>query len=298
MTRRVLVTGASGLIGRQVLAPLAAAGFEVIAVARHGTVPGAVATLNGDLLSARDRVAMLRDARAGSLMHLAWHDAPNGRWADPANLDWAAATISLVREFAETGGKRVVAAGSCAEYDWSYEMMGETTPLRPVTLYGQAKAATGTLLTGAADALGLSLAWARIFFCYGPGEPRGRLLGDLIHGIKAGEVVPCSDGKQERDYLHTADIGRALAMVLASDHHGPINIASGEALRVGDLIRRAAELAGAPDLVDLGARPRPDLDPSRLVGDVARLNGLGFQPEWDLTRGLKDCLRAALVEPV
>lgn len=291
MTSRVLLTGATGLIGRQMATPLKAAGHHVIALSRGGAVDDADEVITADLLDDSDRRAALRAARASHLVHLAWHDAAAGRMQAPENLDWAAATIELVREFAGLGGKHVVAAGSCAEYDWSYETLAETTPLKPGSLYGQAKAQTGLLLAGAAGALDLRLVWARIFFCYGPGEPRGRLLGDLIHGLNAGLPVDCTDGRQERDYLHTADIAAALVALLGSDLSGAVNVGSGQALEVRELILTLAELAGRADLIRLGALPRPEMDPSRLVADIGRLASAGFAPAFDLKRGLRDCLR-------
>lgn len=291
MTVRVLVTGATGLIGCQIMAPLKRDGNTVVSISRRGDVPGADEIYQADLLDDADRRAALHEARASHLIHLAWHDAPQGRMHAPENLDWTEATIALVREFAELGGKRMVAAGSCAEYDWSYERLSEQTPLRPGSIYGQAKAQTWQRLDEVADVLDIELTWARIFFCYGPGEPRGRLLGDLIHGLTEGVPVDCSDGRQERDYLHTADVAEALVRVLASDLTGPVNIGSGKAVEVRQLIMTLAELAGHPELIRLGARPRPETDPPRLVADVERLASTGFLPIYDLKRGLHDCLR-------
>ena len=296
MSGRVLITGGTGLIGRRTIRFVKQAGFEVVALTRSGHVDGADITIACNLLNAEDRRRAIREARASHLLHLAWHDAPQGRWTAPENLDWAVATISLVRQFSEYGGKHVVAAGSCAEYDWSYQDLGEETPLKPSTLYGTTKATTGLMLTGAADTLNLRLAWARIFFCYGPGEPRGRLLGDLIQGLSAGEHVPCTDGLQERDFLHTDDIARAMVTLLSANVKGPINVASGQATRVREMIELTADLMGRRDLIDLGARPRPSDDPPRLVARIDRLEKLGFKPSFDLRSGLLDCLSAAGVE--
>ncbi len=199
--------------------------------------------------------------------------------------------MSLVRDFAATGGKRVVAAGSCAEYDWSYEVLREDTPLNASSPYGRAKARTGQLLCETMPEQGLSLAWARIFFCYGPGEPRGRLVGDLVRAVTNGEPVDCTDGLQVRDYMHTADVANALVTVLMSDLIGPVNIASGKGTAVGDIIDQLGQLSGQAELFRIGARARPADDPPRLVGDASKLKSLGFLPEFDLARGLRDCLK-------
>ncbi len=280
---RVLLTGATGLIGRHVAAPLRARGYEVVALSRRE------GTLSGDLLA--DPAGIVRAARADHLIHLAWHDGPD-RWRAPANLDWVGASVALMRAFAEAGGKRAVMVGSCAEYDWTGQgRLDEAAPLRPATLYGAAKAATGIAALAGARELGLSLAWARVFFCYGPGEPEGRLFGDIIKGLAAGQEVACTDGVQRRDFLHTADIGEALGALLDSGVDGAVNIGSGAAIAVRDLISTLARAMGREDLIRLGARTRPENDPPLIEANATRLmREVGFRPRYGLAAGVKAVL--------
>lgn len=262
---------------------VAEAGHEVTALCRAGRAEGAKHAIACNLLVPDQVSGAIREAQATHLVHLAWHDGPKDRWTSPANLDWMAATLHLVREFARAGGTRAIFAGSCAEYDWSESELAETTQLRPRTLYGAAKAGTGLALGNAGSALNLSLAWARIFFVYGPGEPPGRLLGDLIGSLKAGRPVACTDGLQERDFLHVDDLARALVQLLASDATGAVNVASGTAIAVRDLIAEVAKQLNRPDLIRLGTVPRGADDPARLAADVTRLRQeVGFAPRHDL----------------
>ncbi len=280
---RVLLTGATGLTGRAAVCALDAAGHEVIALSRGAQVEGASRTLPCDLLNLEAVTGAIHEAHATHLLHLAWHDGPKDRWVSPANLEWMTATLHLAREFAAAGGERALCAGSCAEYDWSVPELTETSPLHPRTLYGAAKAGTGMALCAAQETLGLSLAWARIFFVTGPGEPPGRLLGDLIDNLKAGKPVDCTDGLQERDFLHVDDLARALTLLLESDVTGPVNIASGTAIAVRDLIGEVATQLNRPDLIRLGAVPRHPDDPARLAADITRLRQeAGFAPRHDL----------------
>lgn len=292
MVKTVLLTGATGLIGRQTIAPLQELGFTVLAGSRSGQDIEGVAGIAIDILDPEQPKSVFSSRLITHLVHLAWHDHPQDRWTSPANLDWAAASLRLVRAFSQAGGRRAVAAGSCAEYEWGDQPLSEASPLKQNSLYGAAKATTGMALMAASPSLNLSLAWARIFFCYGPGEPKGRLLGDLIKGISAGETVDCTDGEQARDFMHTRDVGRALAAILNSDVTGAINVGSGIATPVKNLIGEVSSQMGHIERVNLGAKPRPKNDPMRVLADVSRLREeIDFKPIFDIRSGVADILK-------
>lgn len=284
MTGTVLLTGATGLIGRHCAAPLRAAGFEVLSASRTGQDGIALDLLDGDAVA-----EAMATHRPSHLIHLAWHDGPN-RYHDPANLDWAKATLDLARAFRDAGGQRAVFVGSCAEYDWSAgPVFVEDANLAPASLYGAAKVAAARAIANLDGAP--AHAWARVFFCFGPGEPRGRLLGDLIAGLRAGQPVDCTDGQQARDFLHVADIAEALVAILQSDMTGPVNIGAGQATPVKALIGEVAAQMNRPDLIRLGARPRPKDDPAEITADVTRLHKTtGWTPRLDLAAGIAEVL--------
>ncbi len=288
--RRVLVTGAKGFIGRETLAYLRADGYEIHALGRgEAVVEEGVALHRCDLI--RDDPAPLVAAIAPShLLHLAWHTEPGRFWDAPENLDWVAASLRLVRAFAAAGGRRAVVAGSCAEYDWTVPLLDErTTPLAPATLYGEAKAGLFRILDQAAPVLGLSFAWGRIFFPYGPFEKSGRLLGDLFDGIARDEQVALSAGTQERDFMHVEDVAAAFVRLLGSPVEGPVNIAGGETLAVRDLATRAARIAGGEHLAMFGMRPMQPGEPPVMAAAISRLaEEVGFTPKYTADSGLRD----------
>ena len=289
--KRIVVTGASGFIGSATIAPLLKRGFEVHALGRGGAVPGATAHAC-DLL-ADDPVPMLRAIRPTYLLHLAWYAEPGKFWASPANLDWVAASLRLVRAFAEAGGARLVGAGTCAEYDWSGDgvLDERTTPLAPATLYGAAKAALFGLLAAAAPVLGLSFAWGRVFFPYGAREQPGRLLSSILDGIAAGAPVPMSEGTQRRDFLHVDDVGAAFAALADSAVEGAVNIGSGEVVSVRAFAQAAAEAAGGAHLLRPGTRPMQAGEPLLLVARTDRLrHEVAFSHRHDLASGLADAV--------
>lgn len=286
---RVLVTGASGFIGRHSLPLLRERGHEVHAAARTPPVMDGITPHVCDLLDLGNAQALIERVRPTHLLHLAWYAVPGKFWTAPENDAWLDASRHLTRVFAACGGQRLVAAGTCAEYDWSHALLSDATPLAPATRYGAAKNALRAFLAETGPALGLGWAWGRVFFLYGPHEAPGRLVSDVATNLLAGRRVATSAGLQERDFMHVADVARAFVAVLESRLSGPLNVASGTVVPVRRVIEQIGALTGRPELIDFGARPSPAGDPPRLAADVRALTtDVGFAPRFDLESGLRD----------
>jgi nucleoside-diphosphate-sugar epimerase len=290
-SRRVLVTGASGFIGRHAVPILLARGFEVHTVGRRNIFHGidAVRHHGADLLADTEMRYLMEAIRPTHLLHLAWNVTHGQFWTAVDNLDWVAASLRLSRLFAQVGGQRAVYAGTCAEYDWNHALLDETqTPLVPATLYGTAKRALGSMLESAANQTHVSTAWGRIFFLYGPNETPKRLIAHVITALLQGQPALCSPCTQERDLMHVEDVAGAFVSVLESAWEGPVNIASGTCRPLRDAVRLIGEITGRPDLIQLGARPMPASEPNRLAAATDVLNNrIGFQPRYKLQDGLE-----------
>jgi nucleoside-diphosphate-sugar epimerase len=293
---RVLVTGASGFVGRPATDALVRAGYEVHAVARsrqRDRAPDARWHV-ADLLDPAATTALVDDVRAEALLHLAWIATPPIYWTSPENRTWVDASLHLVRAFHGAGGNRVVVAGTGAEYEWS-PPGGElicheaSTPLQPATLYGASKLELSRRLSDVAEETGLSAAWGRLFWMYGPGEHPDRLVPGVASALLAGREALCSAGEQARDFLHVADAGAALARLVAAPVSGTVNIGSGRAVRVKDVVEILGRLCQASHLLRLGARPGPEGEPASIAADVTRLRvEVGFEPTFSLEDGLRD----------
>lgn len=289
----VLLTGATGFVGRRVVAPLLAAGHDVHALTTRPEPADdrAVTWHRADLLADTDVVC---EVAPDVLIHLAWYVEHGRFWTAPENVRWVEASLALLRAFAAAGGSRAVLAGTCAEYDWTAldeRCHEERTPLRPATLYGAAKHALHTLAARYAEQAGFELAWGRIFFVYGPGEPERRLVPSVGRALLAGEAVPTTRGEQVRDFMHVQDVAAAFAALAHSSVTGAVNIASGEPVTVRRMVDTIAAAAGRPDLVRPGALPGREGDPPLLVADVSRLrHDVGFAPRIALVEGVKETL--------
>lgn len=292
--KRVLLTGASGFIGRACIAPLVARGFDVHAISRT-SAPGRDARAtwrHADLLVPGEPARIVEAVRPTHVLHLAWCPAlPGQYWTAPENVDWVAASVALARAFEPSGGERFVGAGSCAEYAPSAADCDErTTPVAPATLYGTCKDAVHRVVSSFARGR-FSFAWGRSFFLYGPHEDPARLVPSVIRALLDGREALCTAGTQVRDFTHVDDMAGAFAALVDSRVEGAVNIASGHPARVANVVTSIARQLDAEHLVHLGARPIPAGEPPSITASVARLRDeVGWPGGRDLDRGLADTI--------
>ncbi len=289
--KRVLVTGARGFIGRHCLRSLLSSGYEVHAVSSKAPEKDRlnVQWHQADLLIPKQVSELVLRVEPSHLLHFAWYTVPGQYWTSPENCRWVEASLTLLRAFALAGGQRIVMAGTCAEYDWKYGYCSEViTPLLPKSLYGVCKNSLQALVDAFTRQLGLSAAWGRIFFLYGPYEHPGRIVPSVICSALRDEPICTSHGNQVRDFLYVQDVADAFVALLNSNVSGSVNIASGRPVVLRDIVYQVAKQLGRQDLIELGAVPTSANDPTLLVADVKRLfEEVDWQPQYNLDDGLE-----------
>ena len=290
---KVLLTGASGFLGRYVLDSLRRKNIETVRLGRQCAPDSSFAHfIEADLLTAPDFAALMTQAKATHLLHLAWYAEPGKFWTSPLNLRWVDATVRLVEAFCDAGGQRVVIAGSCAEYDESQNVCREdSTPLNPATLYGTAKDATRRLVSAICAQHHVPCVWGRVFLPFGAGENRTRLIPSLIDVFRGQRPPFGINASAARDFLHASDIAEAFAVLLQRGASGSYNICSAQPTALQDLARELACLLDADPQTVLGLATERPGEPPLLVGENLKIKSLGWTPALSLTQGLEKYLR-------
>lgn len=276
---KVLLTGASGFIGRHVLNQLLDSEVDVVVAGRSRPVGFKGDFIEVDLLQTEDHDGIVQHAGASHLIHLAWYAEHRQYWTSPLNLRWVDASVRLVEAFCAAGGQKVIAAGTCAEYDWTVGFCREDiTPLIPATLYGTAKDATRRLLNAVCKSHQTQFVWARIFLPYGLGEDSRRLIPSLIDVFQGNRPPFGVNATAYRDFLHVKDVANGFIRLLLSNGQGSYNIASGQPTQIAEVVRSIAHgLQGDPHVVLDLSTERPS-EPEILFGDSQKLRALGWQP--------------------
>lgn len=289
---KVLLTGANGFIGRYVLATLQRKGIEVVTLGRTPSKDfPQVEHISADLLASSNFLSLLENVEATHLLHLAWYTEHGEFWDSKLNFLWVDATRRLVEDFCLAKGQRVVIAGTCAEYDWSYGYCKEdNTPLTPSTLYGTAKDVTRRLVMAICNQYQVSFAWGRVFLTYGVGENRKRLIPSLIDVFQHEKEPFSVNTGIYRDFLHVSDVAEGFVTLLCADVSGTYNISSGQPLQLKNLIVELANSLNTDSVLILSHAVERKNEPLLVVGENTKLKSLGWKQRLTIDQGLKEYL--------
>ena len=269
----VLVTGATGFVGRSVLRALGEYGAPVRLVVRDGqqaqldtpsTIEQILTTLNLFAESPDWWASVCKGV--DTVVHVAWYAEPGKYLNSSQNLDCLTGTLNLAKGAVLAGVRRFIGIGTCFEYDLTAGMLSVDTPLRPITPYAGAKAAAFMTLSQWLPTHGIEFAWCRLFYLHGEGEDSRRLAPYLRARLSAGEPAELTSGTQIRDFLDIRNAGRMIAEIAMSSEQGPINICSGIPITVRQFAEQIADEYGRRDLLKFGVRPDNFVDPPCVVG--------------------------------
>jgi dTDP-6-deoxy-L-talose 4-dehydrogenase (NAD+) len=291
---KLWVTGASGFIGRHLVAQAALAGHAVWAIARRdGPRQGddGVRSLTMDLGNPVEVTEAVRNAAPDAVVHLAWYAQPSDYLVSVENVESLKTTLTFARAVLAGGCKRMVGVGSCVEYANLPRPRGEDDPIAPQSLYARCKHAAHLVMDELFLRQDARLAWARLFHMHGPGEHVARLIPAVAEALRAGRPFALSPGEQVRDHLDVRDVASALLHLAEGDATGPVNVCSGKPVTLRTVLEIVGRELGKVELLQFGARPYSATEIMFLAGDPARLFATGFCPRHaDLAQSLRETI--------
>lgn len=286
--KKVLLTGATGFIGRHVLSELIERGYTVYAISKSTSLPdiNGLIQIKLDLFDKEAVDNFLKENKFENIIHLAWYLGP--KYQNSAlNLDWLSASINLLKSFKENSGKKALFAGTMSEYDYSYGYLQEnSTPLANSSLYGKSKAALFEIASTYAAQNEIDFKWARIFNVYGPFEGKSRLMPAVICSILNNEDVKVSECTKIQDYLHVFDIANGVVDLFESNVQSAVNISSGTPVKLRVIVEKISEIMNFKGKILFGAIPT-NFDEPFVVGSNEKLTKeVGWKQKISLEEGL------------
>jgi dTDP-6-deoxy-L-talose 4-dehydrogenase (NAD+) len=273
MKRKILLTGASGFVGRQIARRLVEAGHRPRLVLR----PGSFARVGLDRASAdiietpdlfSEDVDWWRGAidAADTVIHAAWYVEPGKYLDSPENIRCVEGSLRLAEAAVRSGVPQFIGIGTCFEYRLPNDQITAEAELGPVTIYAAAKLALFHMLEKRFAGTPTTLTWARLFYLFGEGEHPARLFPTLHRKLSAGEEVELSSGDKLRDFLDVAEAGAMIAGLAETGQAGVVNVCSGKAVTIREIAEQIADLYGRRDLLTFGTATVHPRDPMAVVG--------------------------------
>lgn len=290
----ILVTGSNGFVGRHVVAALRNSGRVVGLGSGSVNFPGQAHEYHQMTLPHPDLERLLARLKPATVVHCAG-SASVGLSMNHPGVDFQAGPPVIFQLFDGLRKAKLAAPliflSSAAIYGNPVRLpVAETDPLAPVSPYGYHKLLCETIAEEFGRIFGLPSILLRVFSCYGPGL-RKQLLWDIAEKIAGGRLALSGTGRETRDFIHVADVGRLIAMLVerpCPNATGPmvLNVASGLQTSVAEIAGLMTTSFGLPKLLpEFDGRTRPG-DPLYWQADVTGIAKLDFVPSVNLETGV------------
>ncbi len=297
MDERYLITGAAGFVGANVARLLHARGEDVHVLVRAESDPWRIADLGiqrhtAGLDSMETIGRVLRDVQPTCLIHFAAYGGYLGRQVDERLMfeTNVLGTWRLLQAAEAIPYRAFLNIGSSSEYGRKTAPMSEADLPEPVNVYGVSKASQTLLCQAYARMTGRPVCTVRLFSVYGPYEPWGRLVPNVVLAcLEQRPVKLAGGGRQARDFISVTDVAEGLARIAGSPGLSGqiINLGTGRQTTVANLAELAKSLAGSASAIEYDALPEKGIENPVWVADLTALERrLGWRPEIPLEDGL------------
>jgi UDP-glucose 4-epimerase len=289
----ILLTGASGFLGRRVAELMVAEGRDVVSLGRSAPEPSAASVARFMTADLTDRDAVHRAAATvgdvESVIHLAALVPKTSGDDEPASA-FACNVMGTVHLFEAFGraGQANVFASTAEVYGLpdSHAPLHEDAGVQPRSWYGASKAAAELYCSALERRGAMRMATLRFTVLYGAGDTISRAVPNFVRSAVRGEPIRIFGGEELRDYLHVDDAARAVHLAWKRRITGTFNVGSGDGIAVRDAASAILHMAGGESTVEVLPREKPSAD---IVLNVTRFrDATGFAPSHVFPDGLEE----------
>lgn len=260
--KKLVISGATSFIGRAIIQ--AGSEFDITAVVRRNSDKTDVLRKMTNVKVVElnmDEYASLGDlvGTADCYIHLAWNGTRGlDRMDEAMQQSNYIYSMQAIESMLATGCKRIITAGSQAEYGNVEGLITEETQCIPNTSYGKYKLRMYESTAKLCLEKGVSYKEPRIFSLYGPGDYKNTLIMTLIAKLSQNESCDMTEAIQKWDYLYLDDAASAfIALSTADCPDGVYNLASGDVRMLRDYVEELYAILQSDSKLNFGAVPYP-----------------------------------------
>jgi nucleoside-diphosphate-sugar epimerase len=301
---RILLTGASGTLGRNFLELSGNdPNLEILVLLRsesrfHSKYASA-REVRVDLWDREGVARIVADFRPATIIHCAatGMEFPKTEWFDLIrfNVDF---TVNLCESAAISGGSHFIFIGTGLAYKSIPRPLNENDPLDTRHPYGASKAAADLLVRSAAVEFGLPLTVLRPFSFTGIGDDRSRLFPSILRAASTGVPIELTSGVQSRDHISARDVASAINATIRNvpspENPKVFNIGGGSSVTVREMVEGVVAELDIPVKLRFGAKAEGRFEPSHLVADASLArNELNWFPTQRLTHAVWELSRVS-----
>jgi nucleoside-diphosphate-sugar epimerase len=299
--KKVLITGATGFVGANLVRMALKEGSEVYIITRKESdkwriydVLAYIAEHNADLLEYNKLKCIISSIKPDIIYHTATYGGrPNQKDTIGIVQTNLIGTINLVKACKRSSFDIFVNTGSSSEYGIKEKTVQEEDLLEPVNDYGVSKSAATQYCQAIAKNEDLPIVTLRLFSPYGSYEESARLIPSVILSCLRRKKAKISSPNFVRDFVYIQDVLDAYAKLSdVPQLIGEIfNIGSGKQCTVGDIANKIIELSGYGIELETGMPQGWPNEPKKWEADISKANEiLGWKPKYDLEKGLAETI--------
>ena len=287
--KKVLLTGGTGLLGKEVIPFLIQEGFEIYSISRKPSINcDGVINIQSDIFNFNEINEIISNIKPQYLLHYAW--LSTGLFEDNSNFDFLLASINLLKSFSRNGGVRVVMAGTYAEYGHYSGILDERMTAAPINVYSKCKNMTYQIAELYCKNNNISFGWMRIFSAFGRENDPRRLTGYVIERLNLNEKIIIKNGQLIRDYIYSKDVAAGSVAFLDSNIEGIVNFCSGHGITIRDFVIEIARFYNKEHLVEF-EHNNSNNQQQKVIGNNSRLiNEVKYKLKYSLHEAIKDML--------
>lgn len=279
--KKIFITGGTGFIGKNLIRLLEReknkTAYVLTRTPDEKPSKANIRYIQGDIRDKALLNELFAEIKPECLVHFAWDVKTSDYAFSEDNFAWAKRSRALLNAFLKCGGKSAIVSGTCFEYDLNLKAPHYESEIpHPLTPYGRSKMETFVAFSELCREYNARLVWGRIFYPYGMGEEKRKLLSAVYETLTLDKEFVCKTPNDIIDYINVADVAKIFADFIDNeDAEGIINIGTGKGQRVGDLLYALAVRLNKPHLLKFAEGDAA----KHIVADITKLRSL-YKPSF------------------